>query len=242
MQCHIVLLVGLLQLADADDSVLAMTRSHTEDAQANATAQAVRLTQKRDGDGFPAKDDWDRAKAVRFDRDWQGQNADAQRSTEVRLLWTAETLFVKFHCRYRTISVFPDARSDGFRNGMWDRDVAEIFLQPDASDPWLYREFEVSPTGQWIDLAVSHRQTEELRSGLKRRVVRDDKAMTWTAEFAIPMKSLTAQFDPKRAWRVNFYRIEGQAEPRFYAAWNPTHSEKPNFHVPSAFGTLIFRE
>jgi len=70
----------------------------------------------------------------------------------------------------------------------------------------------------------------------------DEKARTWTAELAIPMKSLTGKFDPKTPWRANFFRIEGEKEPRFYSAWSPTHSAKPNFHVPSAFGVLEFRE
>jgi alpha-galactosidase len=79
-------------------------------------------------------------------------------------------------------------------------------------------------------------------SGLKRRVVVDEKAKTWTAELAIPMKSLTTSFDANRDWRVNFYRVEGAAEPRFYSAWSATYSEEPNFHVPGAFGKLLFRE
>ena len=120
--------------------------------------------------------------------------------------------------------------------------MAETFLQPDSTDPFVYREFEVSPNGYWIDLAVSHGKIEELHSGLRRRVVMDEKAKTWTAEVAIPMKFLTTQFDPKHSWRANFYRIEGDTEPRFYSAWSPTFSPKPNFHVPSAFGTLEFHE
>ena len=158
------------------------------------------------------------------------------------LLWTPETLFLRFHCNYKNITVFPDARADGWRYELWDRDVAETFLQPDSSDPFVYREFEVSPNGYWIDLAVSHGKIEELHSGLRRRVVLDEKAKSWTAEMAIPMKYLTTQFDPKASWRVNFFRIEGEKESRFYAAWSPTYSPKPNFHVPSAFGTLSFQE
>jgi alpha-galactosidase len=56
------------------------------------------------------------------------------------------------------------------------------------------------------------------------------------------MKRLVAHFDAKQAWRANFFRIEGEREPRFYGAWSPTNSPKPNFHVPAAFGNLVFRE
>jgi alpha-galactosidase len=34
--------------------------------------------------------------------------------------------------------------------------------------------------------------------------------------------------------------VEGATEPRFYSAWRPTGTAVPNFHVPEAFGQLIF--
>jgi hypothetical protein len=69
----------------------------------------------------------------------------------------------------------------------------------------------------------------------------DEKRKIWSAELAIPMKSLTANFDPSEAWRVNFYRVEGRNEPRKYMAWQPTMTPEPNFHVPESFGSLIFK-
>jgi alpha-galactosidase len=62
------------------------------------------------------------------------------------------------------------------------------------------------------------------------------------AELALPMKCLVERFDPAARWRVNFYRVEGASEPRFYSAWQPTGTPAPNFHVPEAFGTLIFAD
>lgn len=218
-----------------------MAPAKSENQQANPVVIALHLSEKIGAEGFPSRSAWEKAAAIRFDWDWTGENADSERATEVGLLWTQETFFIRFHCAYRTITVFPDARPDGWRYELWDRDVAETFLQPDASDPFKYTEFEVSPNGYWIDLAVSHGKIEELHSGLRRRVVMDDKTKTWTAELAIPMKALTAKFDPKAPWRANFFRIEGEKEQRFYSAWSPTRSPKPNFHVPSAFGVLEFR-
>ena len=39
--------------------------------------------------------------------------------------------------------------------GLWDRDVCEIFLAPDAEEPWRYFEFEAAPTGEWVDLGIT---------------------------------------------------------------------------------------
>lgn len=206
------------------------------------TAYVVLLKESVGEEGFPAAASWERTPGIRFDRDWKGNQADSQRATEVRLLWNEQSLFLRFLARYRELHVFPDARADGWRDELWERDVAEAFLQSDASDARVYKEFEVSPNGFWIDLNIAHGEKEEMHSGLQRRVVQDAAAKTWTAELAVPMRSLTSAFDPKRSWRANFFRVEGKAEPRFYSAWSPTMTPAPNFHVPEAFGHLVFRE
>jgi hypothetical protein len=54
------------------------------------------------------------------------------------------------------------------------------------------------------------------------------------------MKSLTEYFDPASVWRVNFFRVEGPTEPRFYSSWLPTNTPQPNFHIPERFGHLRF--
>jgi len=121
-----------------------------------------------------------------------------------------------------------------------DRDVAEAFLQPDSSRARFYKEFEVSPNGMWIDLDISPNGLADLKSGLQHSVFLDEKAHTWAAELAIPLKALTSNFDSNAVWRANFYRIEGTKEPRRYFAWQPTRTPQPDFHVPTAFGKLRF--
>jgi len=184
--------------------------------------------------------DWQMAKPVSFCNDWQGRNPALDRQTEVRVLWSRQTLFLRFECHYRELHVFPDSDPNGRRDQLWDRDVAEAFLQPDPSRTTEYKEFEVSPNGFWIDLDISPGQKPNLKSGMKRSVVLNEKAHTWIAELAIPIEALTAKFDPEAIWRVNFFRVEGKVEPRGYYAWQPTNTPQPNFHVPSAFGRMRF--
>lgn len=203
-------------------------------------AVAIRLAEPCGIEGLPAPASWERTAPLRFSADWQGQNADPERETEVRLLWTPEILFLRFQARYRTITIFADAQANGRRDQLWDRDVAEAFLQPDRSNLRRYKEFEVSPNGFWIDLDIAAGEKHDLKSGLKRRVDLHEAQKIWTAELALPMKCLVAEFDPAAAWGANFYRVEGAEEPRFYSAWKPTGTEVPNFHVPEAFGELVF--
>jgi alpha-galactosidase len=206
------------------------------------TATAYRLFAAVDSQGFPPASAWEITPSIRFDADWQGKNNDPLRETEVRLLWTPQTLHLRFRARYRNLTVFPDSDPDGRRDLLWDRDVAEAFLQPNPSAARSYKEFEVSPNGSWIDLNISCGKKRDLRSGVTRRVSIDETNEQWIAELSIPMRSLTAQFDPHAIWRANFYRVEGPVEPRFYSAWCPTKTPQPNFHVPEAFGRLVFVE
>jgi hypothetical protein len=217
------------------------TQREEVSAQSNLVATAERLRQPLDASGLPTQAAWQTTAPIVFDHDWKGQNADPLRSTEVRLLWTLETLFLRFAARYRELNVFEDSDADGRRDHLWDRDVVEVFLQPDASDPWIYKEFEFSPNGMWIDLDVNHGALSNPHSGLVRRVTISAAETIWIAEVGIPMKALTDAFDPNKTWRVNFFRVEGAAEPRFYSAWNPTGTPEPSFHVPEAFAPLIFR-
>jgi len=184
--------------------------------------------------------EWQAANPAAFCSDWQGKNPDPERETQVRVLWSRDTLYLRYECRYRELYVFDDSEANGRRDHLWERDVAEAFLQPDPSREGYYKEFEVSPNGMWIDLDVFPGGISDLKSGMQRSVVMNEKSHTWVAELSIPMKALTSHFDPSAVWRANFYRIEGSREPRCYAAWQPTHTPAPNFHVPAAFGKLRF--
>jgi alpha-galactosidase len=185
--------------------------------------------------------EWGRAATISFSSDWQGKNPDPGLETRVSLLWSPAALYVRFACRYREIYVFDDSDAGGRRDHLWDRDVAEVFLQPDPSHERYYKEFEVSPNGMWIDLDVGPGKLDNLKSGLQRSASVDEKNNMWTAELSIPLRALINEFNPAATWRANFYRIEGRNEPRKYLAWQATKTPEPNFHVPSAFGKLRFQ-
>ena len=216
------------------------------------TITATRISGDLALDARHSAPQWAHAEPVRFSADWQGKNADPQLDTEVRVLWSSQMVYLRFVCRYRELSVFEDSDPNGRRDHLWDRDVAEAFLQPPDSGALLrrtcegarpskfYREFEVAPNGMWIDLDIFPAGLTDLKSGLTRSVHVDETKRVWTAELAIPMRALTAHFDPAQPWRANFYRVEGKVEPRKYMAWRSTNTPEPNFHVPERFGNLKF--
>ena len=206
------------------------------------TIMATRVAADLAIDALHSSAQWSHTHNVCFSADWQGNNADPEVETEVRLLWSPEMLYLRFVCRYRELFVFDDSAPNGRRDQLWDRDVAEAFLQPPPAVGKNYREFEVAPNGMWIDLDIHPTGLADLKSGLTRSVHVDQSRNLWAAELAIPMKSLTSQFDPARPWRANFYRVEGKVEPRKYMAWQATKTPEPQFHVPERFGKLGFEK
>jgi alpha-galactosidase len=202
---------------------------------------AMRVEGDFELDASRCGEEWKAATPVSFCTDWRGSNADASRGTAVRVLWSWRKLYLRFDCRYRELFLFPDAEPSGRRDHLWDRDVVEAFVQPDPARGHYYKEFEASPNGMWVDLDIFPTGRADLLSGMECSAAVHDSA-NWTAEMAIPLRALTAHFDPEAVWRANFYRVEGRLEPRAYLAWQATGTPEPNFHVPSAFGKLVFKK
>jgi alpha-galactosidase len=221
---------------------MAMAQEKTRRSMETGTVLAARTPHEIALNARHPAAEWVRATPITFCGDWQGQHADPARESEVRILWTPQTLYLRFACSYRTLFIFEDSDPNGRRDHLWDRDVAEAFLQPDPPRSRHYREFEISPNGMWIDLDIFPGGLSDLKSGLQRSVSLDEAQHRWTAELAIPMGALTSNFNPAAFWKVNFFRVEGNHEPRFYSAWRPTNTPQPNFHVPEAFGKLHFME
>ncbi|MGA2738691.1 MAG: PQQ-binding-like beta-propeller repeat protein [Bryobacteraceae bacterium] len=167
--------------------------------------------------------------------------------TQVRSFWTDTHLYLLFSCPYTELNVFLPALGGGPRDKLWDRDVVEMFLGDDWTHIRHYREFEIAPTGDWIDLAIDldrESYDQSWRSGWTTAARIDEKAHVWYAAARIPLSAVSS--NPVKAgtkWRANLYRIEGQGPDahRHFLCWQPTCvvDRDPN-HVPENFGALIF--
>src|SRR6185312_10390385 len=114
--------------------------------------------------------------------------------TEVRGFWTDTDLYLLFRCPYRELNVFLPARNNTARLNLWDRDVVEMFLGDDWKNIRHYREFEIAPTGDWIDLAIDlDRQSYDhtWRSGWKTKARIDKRAHIWYAAARIPLRAVS---------------------------------------------------
>lgn len=192
---------------------------------------------------------WQHARSAWIASDCSRKQDYPDLKTEVRGFWTETDLYLLFICPYRSLNVFLPSQRDRPRRGLWDRDVVEMFLGDDWDDIRHYREFEVAPTGDWIDLAIDldrQRFDAEWRSGWKMVSRIDEDAKIWYAAGQIPLKAVSRKpVLPGTRWRANLYRIDGQGpDPeRRFMCWQPTcvANRDPN-HVPEHFGTLVFAE
>jgi cellulose/xylan binding protein with CBM9 domain len=189
--------------------------------------------------------EWTHADVVRIDRYWSGESALKSRHAEARLLWSRKALHVRFVCHQAEPLVVSDKpQTEKKTMGLWDRDVCEIFIAPDPHVVERYLEFEVAPTGEWLDVAI------DLTSGTRQSDWEFNSHMTTAAKTAkdqvimamrIPWNHWIHQPQQGERWRVNLFRCVGKDPNRGYLSWQPTRTPEPLFHVPKAFGWLIFR-
>jgi len=162
--------------------------------------------------------------------------------TEIRLRWTKQNLYVLMSCPYVELYLFSNPSIAAETNKLWERDVAEIFVGADLEQIHQYREYQVSPQGEWVDLDIDTKKAKpeggwkwDSKMVTKARI--DAKAKVWYAEFQIPMASITSkQIEAGMMLRGNFYRFQGPPPERKMVAWMPTG--RISNHTPEAFGVL----
>jgi hypothetical protein len=187
---------------------------------------------------------WQRCRPVTIAHEWSGEPAPVERHAEVRICWSDEALHVRFFGNQREpLVVAAKPRTDRKTLGLWDRDVCEIFIAPNAAEPSRYFEFEAAPTGEWVDLGIvlsaEGRQTDwEFKSGMRAAAEIEETQIK--VAMAIPWSASIPKPNQGDEWLVNLFRCVGPEATNRYLAWRPTKTPEPNFHVPEAFGPLNF--
>jgi len=194
----------------------------------------------------PASATWSHTASAWIVKDCTHQLDYPNLKTEVRAFWTDSDLYLLFVCPYTVLNLWPADNSKDHMN-LWDRDVVEFFLGDDWENIKRYREFEIAPTGDWVDLAIDLSKKSydaKWQSGWQRTGRIDEKAHVWYAAARVPLKAVSDQpIKPGTKWRANLYRIDGLGPDsgRHFMCWQPTCvvNRDPN-HVPEHFGTLLF--
>lgn len=226
-----VMLANLLLAAAA----LAQPPARQNVARSFHIAQNVPLT------ADPAAAHWKLATPVIAENNTYGKPTPGHR-TEVRSLWSNDTLYLLYVCPYEQLYLHPNPATADETNKLWDWDVAEVFIGSDFANIKHYKELQVSPQGEWVDLDIDreHPLPEggwRWNSGFHVKARIDEQRKIWYGEMAIPYAAIDTR--PAKAGnelRINFYRLQGPGPKRAMIAWQPTNG--PSYHVPEAFGLL----
>jgi len=189
----------------------------------------------------PDSEFWRNAPAVFAESNSWGEGVPGGR-LEIRSRWTDENIYFLFICPFDELNLKPDPKTEVETQELWKWDVAEVFIGSDFKNIRRYREFEVSPQGEWIDLDVDldtphHEDGWRWNSGFQSAARIDRNRGSWYAFMRIPYAAIDATpAADGNLLRVNFFLSEGPANRRRQIAWQPTH--EATFHVPEVFGTL----
>lgn len=176
---------------------------------------------------------------------WSGVSAAAARHATARLMWNEKALFVRFEANQNEPLVVNDKPNTSVKAmNLWERDVFEIFVAPDAENLQTYFEFEAAPTGEWLDVKLKILPNGERHSDFKYASGMKVAAEIFEKKIFAVIKIEWQTFGKKPLagdiWRGNLFRCVGSGKERGFLAWQPTKTGTPNFHVPEAFGKFEF--
>ena len=105
-------------------------------------------------DTDPDSSFWSHAPRVIAEGDFYGNPIPGHR-TEILLQWTQESLYLLFVCPYQELNLKLNPNLTDETYELWNWDVAEVFIGDGFKNIRRYKEFEVSPQGEWVDLDVN---------------------------------------------------------------------------------------
>jgi hypothetical protein len=184
---------------------------------------------------------WLGAQPVYAELDVHGKIVPNHR-TEVRSRWTKDNLYLLFVCPYEELYLKPTPNTVAETNELWNWDVAELFIGSDFRNIRRYREFELSPQGEWIDLDINldaprHEDGWTWNSGFHVSARIDSQAKIWYGAMQIPFTAIDQQAPAAgRMFRANLFRSQGPPSRHKSIAWKAPMTE--TFHTPDRFGLL----
>lgn len=213
----------------------------------SSTFAADHLIQSRRADSDPHLDTnptssfWQGSEPVYMELNALGK-AEPKYRTEIRTRWTKNNLYFLFICPYEELNLKPNPNTSAETNELWNWDVAEAFIGADFKNIKRYKEFEISPQGEWVDLDIDlNRQHDasgwKWNSNFEVSSRIDMAAHVWYGAMRIPYAAIDRR--PAAAGntlRINLFRCQGPNSGRHYIAWQAPMRE--SFHTPERFGIL----
>jgi Carbohydrate family 9 binding domain-like len=195
-------------------------------------------------DGDLTKTLWTEIYWTKFDRNAFTGDPYPQAETQVAARWTPHYIYFGFRSKYSSLNIYDGEDPAKERWELWNRDVVEVFLNPEPDRVNHYYEFEIAPNNQWIDLEIDKTKSPFYdplwASGFEHATRIDEEIREWTCEMRISKFSIgVREILPKSEWRINFFRADGDDSQRRLTAWSIIPGGD-TFHTPTRFGLIRF--
>ncbi len=173
---------------------------------------------------------------------------------QAKMMYDDDNLYVIFHVKDRFVRCI----TNEINGPVWEDGAVEFFFAPDAKQPLLYfnletncggtplMHFNLVPRKESKQLSKDDIKKIEIAHTLPQIIDPEMKEpVTWTLEYRIPIAMLekysTVTHPGKGVvWKANFYKIAENSSNPHYITWSVIKVEKPDFHRPEFFGSLIF--
>jgi Carbohydrate family 9 binding domain-like len=189
----------------------------------------------------PASPFWHDARGVTIEKD-RFEKVNPHFRAVVRSRWTQNNIYFLFVVPYVQLHLKPNPDTQKETNKLWDWDVAEVFLGSNFNDIQRYKEFEVSPQGEWVDLDINlhnphHEDGWTWNSGFEVAARIDEARHTWSAAMRIPFPAIDHRAPAGgNTLRINLFLSQGPPDNHHELAWQAPMKE--SFHVPERFGLI----
>jgi cellulose/xylan binding protein with CBM9 domain len=210
-------------------------------ASEHAVIESVEATQDVSLDVDPTSAFWRASRPVYMEKDRYGKTIPRYR-TEIRTRWTKNNLYFLFVCPYEQLHLKPAPNTQKETNELWNWDVAEVFVGSDFANIKRYKEFEISPQGEWVDLDIDlskpqHEGGWTWNSGFEGKARIDEGTHTWYGAMRIPWAAVEARPPVTgMTMRINLFRSQGPPARQRAVTWQPPMND--SFHVPERFGLI----
>jgi hypothetical protein len=172
-------------------------------------------------------------------RDWHG--AAVTPAAGYALACDADDLWFIAHHRAPAMA-HPRARPGAFLAGLWEHDVAEVFLADSESGRYL--EFNLAPNAAWwsCEFTAPRMRADEAEIAFPDVRTWADLAPdgAWVAAMAIPLDVLRARINFGETTRANVCMCLGAPALRYLTATD-LGGGAPDFHQPEKFAALDFK-
>ena len=254
IRIDLIFVIGFTLIAITTHAQQIRNSNKTERSMEESVYYVNRLEGKIAIDGVWDKQVWKNVPMLEI-TNYMGDQPQFFPSTFAKLLYDDENIYGIFQVKDRFVQCLVQ-ETNGHVSG---DSCVEFFFSPDNSKPLFYFNLEINcggiPLMQYVTVPrkeyrfLNHGEISEVEiaHSLPKKVFPEmEKDTIWTIEFKLPLKILeqyTAITPPKPGvkWTANFYKTASTTSNPHYLTWSKVDNQKPDFHLPQFFGTLVFK-